>query len=168
MSDRMSELALAEATRSDLETLMQWFTDARSVRAWGGPDFRFPFDGNSFLHDCRWPETPSFIARMPGETQPAAFGQFYEYRDRIHFARLVVQPGLRARGIGRQFVRLLAEAVMGQLPLDEASLFVYRDNAAALRCYRALGFTESAYPPERPLADQCFFLTRRLDSPRDW
>lgn len=166
--NRGDELELSEAMRSDLDALMRWVDSAGAVRAWGGPGFRFPFDAASFLRDCRWPEMASYVARKPDETQPVAFGQFYEYRERIHFARLIVQPGLRGRGIGRRFIRLLAETAAHRLPLDEVSLFVYRDNAPALRCYRALGFAKTAYPPDRPLAEDCFFLTRRLDSPCTW
>lgn len=168
MTDRGNELELDEATRSDFDELMRWFPDARATRSWGGPDFRYPFDAGSFLEDCRWPEMASFVARTPGGTRPLAFGQFYELDERINFARLVVRPGLRGAGIGRKFIRLLAETAAGRLPLDEASLFVYRNNEPALGCYRSLGFAETAYPPHRPLADECFFLTRRIDSPRDW
>lgn len=168
MASRRIALELAEAARADLDGLMRWFPDAAATRNWGGPNFRFPFTASTFREDCRWPEMASFVARMPGETQPVAFGQFYEFDGRINFARLAVHPAQRGRGVGRRFVRLLAGKAAECLPLEEASLFVYRDNEAALRCYRSLGFVEAPYPPDRPLAEECYYLTRRIDSPADW
>lgn len=168
MADRDIALELAEAASADFDELMRWFPDAAATRNWGGPNFRFPFTAATFREDCRWPAMASFVARIPGETRPLAFGQFYELDGRINFARLVVHPEQRGRGIGRRFVRLLAGTAAERLGLEEASLFVYRDNEAAVRCYRSLGFAEAPYPPDRPLADECYYLTRAVGSPRDW
>jgi ribosomal protein S18 acetylase RimI-like enzyme len=44
---------------------------------------------------------------------------------------------------------------------DEYSLFVYRDNTPAYQCYLSLGFTVVTYPEDAPMADKCYFLTRR-------
>lgn len=161
-------LLLAPATDADLDELMSWFPDARTTRDWGGPDFRFPFTAGSFREDCRWTEMESWTARRQAEDPLTAFGQFYPYNGHINLARLVVHPAQRGQHAGRRFVRLLVEEAAGRLPLRRVSLFVYRNNEAAVRCYRALGFRESAYPADRPLANECYYLTRRLDSLSDW
>ena len=90
----------------------------------------------------------------------AAFGQFYDRNGRINFARLVVRPGHRRRGVGKRLLGLLMSRAAEELPLDEFSLFAYRDNAAALGCYRSMGFTIQDYPADQFLANECYFLTR--------
>ena len=44
---------------------------------------------------------------------------------------------------------------------DEYSLFVYRDNLPAYRCYLSLGFLVRDYPDDAPMPDKCYFLTKR-------
>ena len=104
----------------------------------------------------------SFSLREPGG-RLAAFGQVYDRDGRINLARLIVAPTMRGQGVGRRLVGLLMVAGARLLPLDEYSLFVYRDNEPALSCYRAMGFEVTDCPVEGPLADECFYLIRSVD-----
>lgn len=150
---------IAEATDRDLGELMSWFHDAAEVDIWGGPRFRFPFTKASFRKDCHWGRMPGFRLNSPaGEF--SAFGQMYQRYGRINLARLVVNPGMRGQGVGRRLVGLLMEMGPQLFPADEFSLFAYRHNAAALGCYRSMGFVIRDYPEGARMADQCYYLTR--------
>lgn len=150
---------LVEADEADLATLMTWFSGAEDVNLWGGPRFRFPFTPDTFREDCRFGEMASFRLNAPaGEF--AAFGQVYERYGRINFARLVVNPDMRGTGVGKRLLAALMEAGPRVVAAHEFSLFCYRHNAAALACYRSMGFAVRDYPAGAPMADVCFYLTR--------
>lgn len=152
---------LVEATEGDLEQLMTWFRGPEDVNLWAGPRFRFPFTLDTFQEDCHWGRMPSFRLNAPGG-EFAAFGQMYERYGRINFARLIVNPGMRRAGVGKRLLASLMEAGPRLLAADEFSLFCYRHNAAALACYRSMGFSVCDYPEDAPMADVCYYLTRRV------
>ena len=89
-----------------------------------------------------------------------AFGQFYDRYGYINLARIGVRPGLRGQGIGKLFMSSLMAVGREQLQLPAYSLYVYRDNDPALRCYRSLGFEVRPYPAGDKLADVCYYMTR--------
>ena len=144
---------------ADFDILMSWFTNANDVRRWGGPDFEFPFTPTSFRRDCRWPGLASYSLR-DADKHLLAFGQFYDRDGHINLARIGVRPGLRGQGIGRHFMTRLMAAGREHLGLPAWSLYVYKDNDAALRCYRSLGFDVGPYPAGEKLADVCYYMTR--------
>ena len=154
---------LDRASPTDLASLRAWLDTAAAVRNWGGPNFRYPYTNETFEADCHWPAMDSFCLRDP-EGRLAAFGQVYDRDGRINFARLIAKPSLRGRGVGRRLVGLLMVAGARLFPLDEYSLYVYRDNESALSCYRAMGFEIADYPAKAPLAGECYFLTRPVDA----
>jgi ribosomal protein S18 acetylase RimI-like enzyme len=149
---------------ADIDALMNWFTSADAVTTWGGPKFRHPFTPQSFRRDCHWPDMASFSLWSP-DREFTAFGQLYERNGHINLARLVVKPQRRGQGIGRTLIRELMNVGRELLPLDSYSLFVYRNNEAALRCYQSLGFEIQDYPPDQELADVCYFMTRPVPYP---
>ena len=152
---------LDRAQPADMDRLRSWFPDDEAVRVWGGPNFRTPFTAETFVEDCHWPEMASFCLREPGDKTMVAFGQLYDRNGRINLARLIARPGRRGQGIGKRLVGLMMVAGKRLLPLDEYSLFVYRDNEPAIRCYRAMGFQiNDDYPDDQILADECYFMTR--------
>ncbi len=153
---------LERAASDDIDELMAWFPDAEALGVWGGPHFRYPFSRNTFHVDCRWRDMATYCVRDP-DNRFAAFGQLYAKHERINLARLVVHPDLRGHGIGKRLVAMLMQAGPGLMSLDEYSLFVYRDNSRALKCYEAVGFVIRDYPYDDPLVDACFYLTRPVE-----
>jgi len=150
---------LVEASNRDLDELMTWFNDAAEVDIWGGPRFRFPFTKSTFRKDCHWGRMPGFRLDSPAR-EFSAFGQMYQRYGRINLARLIVKPGMRGRGVGKRLVGLLIEMGPKLFPADELSLFAYRHNAAALGCYKSMGFVVRDYPQGARMADQCYYMTR--------
>lgn len=151
--------SLQEAAESDIDTLMEWFTQPSDILIWGGPTFRYPFDRETFFEDVCWGTMASYCLRDPASSL-VAFGQLYDRDGRIHLARLIVHPEQRGRGVGTRLIETLITAGIDLFARDEVSLFVFRDNLPAYRCYRSLGFTVSDYPDDMPHADVCYYLTR--------
>ena len=149
---------LGQPDVADIDELMCWFPDAQSVDRWGGPRVRYPFTAESFRHDCRIADIPSYCLRDPDGVL-CAFGQYYDRDDRGHLARLITHPHMRRRGIGNRLIRMLISAARKQSGHTRYSLFVYKDNEPAYRCYLALGFVVQEYPDDAPLKDRCYFLT---------
>ena len=92
---------LQEAARPDIQSLMHWFPTHDDVNIWGGPTFRYPFTTATFLEDIHWGKMASFSLRDDSGAL-RGFGQVYDRDGRIHLARLVVEPQLRGRGVGRR------------------------------------------------------------------
>ncbi len=59
--------------------------------------------------------------------------------DEVELGHLIVDPARRGQGVGRRLTRALVEA--GRTHHDAVHLRVAPENAAALRCYEAAGFT---------------------------
>ncbi|MDH3430465.1 MAG: GNAT family N-acetyltransferase, partial [Gammaproteobacteria bacterium] len=130
---------LRKASSADIDDMMRWFSDAEAINIWGGPTFRYPFTRETFFEDIGWDRLASFALYDAADTF-AAFGQVYERIGRINFARLVVNPAMRGRGVGKRLVELLMSVSASMYDCDEYSLFVYRGNIAAYACYRSMGF----------------------------
>jgi len=152
-------MRLCAAIESDISHLMSWFPTERSVDTWGGPTFRYPFTPESFQEDVRWRELDTYCL-VDDSGEMLAFGQIYERHERINLARLVVSPYRRRQGIGKQLVGLLMEQGRKDIPRQEYSLYVYKDNDPARACYAGLGFEESEYPEDDEMADTCIYMTR--------
>ncbi len=148
---------LERTTDDDIDELVTWFDSEASVRTWGGPNIRYPINRESFVEDCHWHDMATFSLRGPDGVF-SAFGQLYERHNRINLARLIVHPTMRGQGVGIRLMKSFMSVGTDLFPCDEYSLFVYRDNTPAIECYRKLGFVIQAYPPDRSLADVCFYM----------
>ncbi len=118
---------------------MTWFDGEASIKAWGGPSFRYPYSEASFLDDMCWGTLDSF-SLLTEHDELAGFGQLYLRDGKGHLARLAVAPSRRGKGLGRMLVRQLMRHAADQFDCEQFSLFVLDDNVAALNCYRSLGF----------------------------
>jgi len=151
-------MKLNDASESDINRLMSWFPDERSVNIWGGPNFRYPLTPTTFQEDTHWQEMDSYILVSP-QGGMRAFGQMYERHGRINLARLVVAPDQRRQGLGTRLVTLLMDRGRETFPLEEFSLYVYDDNHAAMACYSGAGFEEHASPVGDDVPDNCIYMT---------
>lgn len=152
-------LRVRRATDADVDELASWFPDRLSCDRWSGPNFRYPFTPASFREDLLWTERASY-AMVDANGTLAGFGQLYERFACVNLARLAVGPEYRGQGIGKELVRLLMIEGRKLFTLDHYSLFVYRDNVRAFRCYRSMGFAIQPYPQGELLADRCYYMTR--------
>lgn len=142
-------MKLQRFRESHLPELMTWFRDVTALQTWGGPEFRYPFTGESFRADAKIESLPTW-SLITGDGALAAFGQCYLRVQRCHFGRLAVSPALRGRGHGSTLIRELARWGSAEFGVNEYSLFVVASNLRAIALYRRLGFSEMPYPEPSP------------------
>ncbi len=140
------DLNIVCAKQAHLDTLKTWFPDRQSAYNWGGPGLRYPFSEASFLEDIHWESMLSY-SLLDVKERLMGFGQYYEKVGRCHLARLVISPSHRSMGMGYDFIKGLMKIGMQDFGVNECSLFVIRFNEKALKCYGALKFEKTAYPP---------------------
>ncbi len=138
-------LQLDQTTEAHIEEIKTWLPDRESCVVWGGPHMRYPFINKSFEEDIRWQELATYSLTNENHFL-IGFGQLYEKLDRLHLARLIINPTQRGRSYGKVLISKLLAAGLKNFSVSSASLFVYRHNRIALHCYRKMGFTEHPYP----------------------
>ena len=161
-----NQLALISAGFPEVMGLYDWFSDERQIASWGGPGFTYPMSPEDFFGALKLDELTSFWMVNTGGDK-VGFGQFYLRLQRYHLGRLVVSPEHRGKGYGQTLVSLLLQQVQqgspGEQTLSQASLFVLKDNPAAIGCYRSLGFVETPYPEEIPGGlENCVYMVKDL------
>lgn len=158
-ANRTGETRLRPAADCDARELMSWFSQRNACLTWGGPAFRYPFTPASFIEDMRLASLSGYALTDDTDTL-LGFGQIYPKLNRIHLARLAVHPEMRGGGLGKRLISKLVEAGQAAFAWREASLFVYRQNTAAHRCYRQMGFVDTAWPEGDRVLRGCVFMVR--------
>lgn len=148
---------LIEFDASHISVMMQWFPDHKSTAIWGGPNFRYPYSKQSFMHDLNLDHAASFVL-MSDQGTVLAFGQYYQRNKHCHLSRLVVSPLERGNGLGKQLINLLSLKGSKALQLKSCSLFVMAYNTAAIKLYLSLGFRQAVYPDNT--ADDIVYMLR--------
>ncbi|MEN1728362.1 MAG: GNAT family N-acetyltransferase [Pseudomonadota bacterium] len=144
-------------TDDSFMTTLRWFRDETELRQWAGPNFRFPFDEQSFKADLTVKSLASRVL-LSEQQELLAFGQYYGRLDRCHLGRLAVSPEHRGQGVAATLMGALIDEGRTVLDVAEASLFVLANHESALRAYRRFGFGEADYPEQLPL-ENCLYLT---------
>ena len=135
-----------------LAELRSWFQNKSELDKWAGPNFRYPHNEQSFGEDLNHQQLASYC--LVNEHQELlAFGQYYQRLGHCHLGRLVVNPKYRGLGLAKTLIKALAQKGTKQLGLNSLSLFVLADNRPALSVYQKLGFIETRYPEQIPLAN---------------
>lgn len=137
--------------------IMGWFPDKESVVRWGSPYMKYPLHEETFLKDIHWGELASRITYAE-DGRLLGFGQFFLKLGRCHLARLVINPELRGRGLGEEFVASLMKHASGQLDTEKFSLYVMTENKPAYNSYRSLGFELATYPKGEAQLEDCVFM----------
>lgn len=126
------------------DLVASWAPTANDLSHWAGLE-QAPTE-ETF---ARWQEDPDTHAFLLIDDNPLAYGELWvsEEDDEVEFARLLVSPAHRGRGVGRSLVRLLVEESRG-FPVSTAWVRAVPENVAALRCYAAAGFTRASAAEE--------------------
>lgn len=160
MRSSSSEYQLEAATDIAILSVKAWFSNQQQLFSWGGPNMSYPMSDRAFLTILREPQLNSFCL-FNADGQLLAFGQFYLRLERHHLGRLAVNPLFRNKGLAKILIASLLEKAQQKLGMRAASLFVFKDNDAALRCYLAMGFNEQSYPEGIPNnMPNCMYMVR--------
>jgi ribosomal protein S18 acetylase RimI-like enzyme len=124
-----------------------WFSDHQQMFTWGGPNMTYPMSDDKFLNLLTADHFTSFCL-LNEEQQVVAFGQYYERLDHHHLGRLAVNPNNRGQGLAKILITKILEKAHLEQPAKGASLFVFKHNLVAYKCYQSLGFVETEYPEQ--------------------
>ncbi|WP_223671059.1 GNAT family N-acetyltransferase [Kangiella shandongensis] len=156
-------MKLVKATEEHLLSVMEWVKDPDVFSIWAGPNFRYPFDQQSFIEDIKLYNDKLVNRVLVKDNTPLAFGQIYDRVGRTQLSRLIVNPDYQGQGIGTELISRLLE--LGHECLDTAdySLFVMKDNPRAKKLYESLGFVETEYPEAMPM-ENCDYMVKKQDT----
>ena len=143
---------LRAAHNQDLVQLIQWFSNKSEVKQWGGPSMPFPLNLPSLKKSIAWQQAKSY-ALVNQNNDLLGFAQILDRDGFKHIGRVATNPYLRNQGIG---YLLLKKMILKQKKEHNLSLFVYKDNVAAIKLYRKLGFKTSQPATQR--LDNCDFM----------
>jgi ribosomal protein S18 acetylase RimI-like enzyme len=151
----------------DYATLLSWVDgdEEESFREWAGPKMTFPPRRESFQSELEVKvKHPFFMVGESGEV--VGFGQLMlRGEGRVHLIRLIVAPGHRGRGCGKQLCSLLIAEGIKRWGRRRFSLNVNRSNIVALRLYEQLGFKPAMAPKDSVLGDDIVYMFLACDSP---
>lgn len=149
MSDARSPGALMVRpfAADDFGALRAWFADEAALVQWGGADMRYPLtdaDLTAMLAEGEGerPRRWSFSGVLDGELVAHAQVALDWRHGVARFARVGIAPAARGRGLAVPFLGEVLERVWALPEIERVELNVYTFNAAAIRVYRRLGFTE--------------------------
>jgi len=150
-------MVLRNATLDDLGIIMDWIEDKHACRLWAGPGFRFPFIWDNFLTDLGYLVHDTF-AIVNTLDKPEGIGQIMHRDDRLHLARILINPDCRGKGYGRLLCQELIKVGKSRYKDKAFSLNVYRHNTVASRLYESLGFKISPDQQNVPDPDSVFMV----------
>jgi len=156
-------MKLAPPTPLDFREMMTWFSSEDELREWAGPEFRYPYDFDSFVEDLKL-DTLNSYSLVSDEPALIGFGQYYRRLGRCHLGRLVVSPAFRGRGMAARLIDELSRHGLRRLEANSCSLFVLERNRAAISAYRKSGFEVAPYPEDIGL-EACFYMVKDCGEP---
>ncbi len=135
--------------RSDLQTLISWAEDEKTLIQWCGPVFDFPLTLQQL--DVYFSETEKDLpARyvykyVTGDGKMAGvceLGNIDRRNEAGSVCRVFVDKEFRGKGIAKKLVSEVLKFGFGTLLLNRIDLNVYTFNAGAIKCYEELGFVK--------------------------
>ncbi len=138
-------LTLRPFDRSDFARLIGWVESAEFLMQWAGPIFTYPLDAGQLerykLLATGDPPTRYIYTALEG-ADPVGHIELsaVDRRNRAAtLARVLIAPGQRGRGLGRQMVTAALALGFDTLGLHRLDLNVFDFNHAALACYTQAG-----------------------------
>lgn len=149
---------LSRVSKEHLTEMMTWFDSEHQVEDWAGPNFRYPYDLDTFTEDIRLDSLDSF-ALFDNEANLVAFGQCYQRLNRCHLGRLAVAPEQRGNNIIAELMTRLIDFGTEKFNASSSSLFVMEHNSAAISAYKKFGFESTDYPEPIPF-ENCLYMIK--------
>jgi ribosomal protein S18 acetylase RimI-like enzyme len=146
-----------EAKTEDLRIIFNWIENQKDCRLWAGTGLRFPFVWEQFLDDLGFGQHETFCLVNESD-MVIGLGQLMHRNDRLHLARILVDPERRGKGYGQLLCKTLMEEGLRRHGKKDFSLNVYRHNEIARRLYEKLGFFEAADQTQAATTDSVFMI----------
>jgi RimJ/RimL family protein N-acetyltransferase len=137
-------LTLRPFGERDFATLISWVPTADALGQWCAAFFAHPLDENQLRRYLESARTPGMreiftVAEAGRAVAHVELGMIWPHLS-CRLSRVLVAPGERRLGVGRETVRLAVAHGFGRHHVDRIDLGVSADNEAAIGCYRKEGF----------------------------
>jgi RimJ/RimL family protein N-acetyltransferase len=139
-------LALRPFEERDFALLISWVPTADELVQWSAAFFRHPLDEDQLrrhLERAGGSDTLEIftVAQADRAVAHVELSMIWPHLS-CRLSRVLVAPGERGRGIGRETVRLAVSHGFERYYVDRIDLGVADDNEAAIGCYRREGFVQ--------------------------
>lgn len=137
-------LTLRPFEERDFTTLISWVPTADALSQWCAGFFKHPLDEDQlrrYLDSARSPNTREIFTVTQADRALAhvELGMIWPHLS-CRLSRVLVAPGERCRGIGRETIHLAVSHGFERYHVDRIDLGVSDDNETAIGCYRKEGF----------------------------
>ncbi|MHA6528985.1 GNAT family N-acetyltransferase [Paenibacillus sp. BAC0078] len=145
---------------SDFQYLQRWSVSPEFLKQWAGPSFAYPLDNGQLKAYLEGANHPASSDKLIYCAVERAGGQVVGHLslagiDRVNssarIGRVIVDPQLQGRGIGRGMIQEALRIGFQGLGLHRLSLGAYAFNTAALKCYENEGFVREGVSREAAL-----------------
>ena len=133
----------------DGKTILGWIKSEREFRLWSADRFgSYPItDIELAAHYDECMKTGAFFPFTAVDEQGNIIGHLIlryknSEKDEVRFGFVIVDSSRRGQGIGRNILDLAMKYAFEKLGVNRLSLGVFENNPAAVKCYKAVGFSE--------------------------
>ena len=127
---------------TDFKLLQSWITDGDMLFRFAGTEFSYPITEDQILsYQGKYPERHFYVGYID-DSKPFSFGEIIPQDGGIpRLGRLLIgDPGLRDKGLGVFFVKLLIDECKKLFGTKAVELYVSDNNIPAIKCYKSAGF----------------------------
>ncbi|WP_019910751.1 GNAT family N-acetyltransferase [Paenibacillus sp. HW567] len=145
---------------SDFQHMQRWSVSPEFLKQWAGPSFDYPLDNGQLMEYMQGANHPASSDKLIYCAVERAGGRVVGHLslariDRINssarIGRVIVDPQLQGRGIGRGMIQEALRIGFQGLGLHRLSLGAFAFNTAAIRCYENAGFVREGASREAAL-----------------
>lgn len=154
-------MKLIESKKEHFDVMASWVSSHEQLYQWAGPNSTYPITADSLMNDFNLPNILSY-SLVNESAELLAFGQSYERLSCCHLGRLIVSPEHRGKGVVADLIEQLSLIACRVFDRQRCSLFVLKNNLAAISAYEKIGFKVTAYPLEMPIK-ACLYMVKEAD-----
>lgn len=130
---------------TDFERLISWLPTPEALAQWCAAFFAFPLDHAQlarYLESATQPLAREIFVAVDASGEAVGHVEISRIWPHLscRLSRVLVAPPLRRQGLGRTLAAAAADHAFAKHRVDRIDLGVGADNAAAIACYRSLGF----------------------------
>jgi RimJ/RimL family protein N-acetyltransferase len=127
-------------SEDNTETILSWIQNEKDRVLWSGNSFSDSLDQNKFKVHLHKKDLFAFQL-LDSQKNVQAYGEIViQAIDRVTLCRILVNPKIRGKGLGKFFCQKLILKIKDWGVVKEISLNTLNCNKPALVCYKNLGF----------------------------
>jgi RimJ/RimL family protein N-acetyltransferase len=149
-------MLLRPTSVADLDVFLSWIPDEEAMVLWTGPTFSWPLTRvqlETYLANANrqyWTGIDETTGAIVGHGTLTLDDEARACR----LGSIIVDPGRRGQGLGRNLMELLKATAFGITTVTELTLGVIAHNSPARSLYESVGFRGSEVVRRTPMGDQ--------------